>query len=69
MTQPCAPVEIVFARGSGQTAGDPTGSYSRFRESLSRRITAPMTANFYELASESINGFPGLVAIAVPEGD
>lgn len=68
LTQPCAPVEVVFARGSGQTAGDPTGSYSRFRESLSRRITAPMTANFYELGSESINGLPPYPAVAVNGG-
>lgn len=54
-TRDCATVDAVFARGSGQAAGS-SGEANRFRDQLAERIGAPVTVNYYELGTESIDG-------------
>lgn len=51
---PCANVEAVFARGSGQ--GQNAAERARFVNQIDARITQPLTANHYELGSVSIDG-------------
>ena len=62
----CATVDAVFARGSGQTTGS-SGEANRFRDQLAARVKAPLTVNYYELGSESVDGhqYP---AVAVGTG-
>jgi Mg-chelatase subunit ChlD len=54
VTLTCAPVEAIFARGSGQKVDDPEAR--RFREQLKARIALPSTVNQYELGTASIDG-------------
>jgi hypothetical protein len=54
LAAPCADVESVFARGSGQ--GLTAGEWNRFSEQLGLRIGAPLTLNSYQLGTESIDG-------------
>ncbi|WP_137844282.1 cutinase family protein [Microbacterium sp. 2FI] len=50
----CTDVEAVFARGSGQGLG--AGEATRFSEQLVSRIAAPVTLNYYELGTASVEG-------------
>lgn len=54
---PCAPVDVVFARGSGQAAGD-SGEAERFVTQVRDRFPAPLASspNVYKLGTQSIGG-------------
>lgn len=52
--KPCATVESIFARGSGQGPTDTEAV--RFETQIRNRLTSPSTLNHYNLGSESIDG-------------
>ena len=51
---PCANVETVFARGSGQPTN--AAEEQRFVQQVKARISSPLTVNPYEVGSASIDG-------------
>lgn len=51
----CTPVDVVFARGSGQGLGQ--GEFTRFSTQLSKRLGAASTPHTYELGYESYGGY------------
>ena len=51
----CSTVEVVFARGSGQSLS--ATESRRVRTQLGLSIEAPLTYNFYELGSQSQTGY------------
>lgn len=52
----CATIEVVYARGSGQTT-ETSGERQRFKGQVEAKIKAPLTANFYELGSQKQSGY------------
>ncbi|WP_240694624.1 PxKF domain-containing protein [Cryobacterium sp. SO1] len=54
LTVPCADVELVFARGSGQPLLAP--EYVRFRDQVLAEVGTHVTVNPYELGTASIDG-------------
>lgn len=54
LSAPCADVESVFARGSGQSTGEP--EVVRFVSEIDRRISPALTHHPYELGTETIDG-------------
>lgn len=63
--RPCAVVEGIFARGSGQDLGE--GEARRFEEQLSKRVAPPLTRSFYELGSGT-HGGASYPAATITEG-
>lgn len=59
--QPCAKVEVVFARGSGRhlvadNTGDSNKESTQFLAELNSRLDASLTLHNYELGTDSYNG-------------
>lgn len=55
MTEACAPVESVFARGSGQ--GLNNNEEDRFVSQIRARLSSPATLHHYELGNGGVDGF------------
>jgi hypothetical protein len=52
---PCADVEVIFARGSGQ--GLEGKEYASFTKTIEDRLGSAVSQNNYELGSETIDGY------------
>jgi len=52
---PCTDVEVVYARGAGQSLR--AMEAIRFRDQLAERIQEPLTMQFYEVGTEAIGGY------------
>ena len=63
---PCAPLEVVFARGSGQSVED--GEANRLQSQLLSRLTDDSVMHWYELGSDAA-GYGGHVYPAIDIGN
>lgn len=55
LASPCADVEVILARGSGQELG--AAEMTKFRQNLALDLGGALTLHWYELGSESQDGY------------